>query len=428
VGVPATTVGAGITATVLVGVVLVALSRSPYLLLHGRLHAEEGTSLFAHMLAEPGPASLVFVPARTGYLILFADGATWLAAHGPLGVAPLVTAWLSLGVLVTLVAIVLRWPSDLLTTVVARLAAVALLVVGTGAVAEVWLTSINTTTFGIIALVLLFVRFDDLSRRQVAVAFALLALAGLSGIYAAALAPLFIVTALRARSRRRWSAAAIVSGAATIQVLLVLRADRSGTLADARSASLSLDELVRSVGGLHLGGFAFGSRAIDQLGNAIEDRSVLAAVLVGVTVLVLGAVLVAIVWRAPDRRVPVLLVGAFVIIEAVVHVGSLTRGAPGRYAVVPVTIITFLLLYGATALTDRWVVRGATALLAVALVAGMVTFWTGEPKGLRCSGCPDWRADIEAWESGGSGEIRIWPYDGEVEWIVVIPEDRRPGR
>jgi hypothetical protein len=411
---------------VLAGVVVVAFSRSPYLLTHGRFWAEEGTIYVNQMLAQPGPASLAFVAERTGYTILFANIATWLAANGPLGPAPLVTVWLSLGVLVVLVAVVLRWPSDLLTTKAARLAAAALLIVGTSAIPEVWLTSINmTTAFGILAVVLLFVRVEDLSRRDAVVGAAVLALAALSGIYAAALAPLFVFVAIRARSRRRWAWAGVVSVAAVVQALLLVRSRRSGAMAQTRLTDLSLDEVVRSVGGLHLGGFALGAPAVNRLADAIDERSLLAAAIIGLVVLAVVVLLAAITWRAPDRRVPLLLAAAFVIIEVAVLTGSLAHGAPNRYAVVPVAIVTLLLIHGATTIPDRWLARGAAAMVALSLVAGLAGFWTAEPRIIRCLDCPEWAAQVETWQAGGSGEIRIWPYESGAAWTVTLPDDRR---
>jgi hypothetical protein len=61
-----------------------AFTRAPYLLLHGRFYAEEGSLHFPHMVEHPGLKSLLYVQTRTGYWNFFCDVATWVAAKAPL--------------------------------------------------------------------------------------------------------------------------------------------------------------------------------------------------------------------------------------------------------------------------------------------------------------------------------------------------------
>src|SRR5215475_3533867 len=75
---------------VLAGLFLVAISRAPYVLTHGRFYAEEGSIYYPHMR----DGSIWFVAKSVGYIYGFLNGATWLAARVPIEHAPLVTAWL----------------------------------------------------------------------------------------------------------------------------------------------------------------------------------------------------------------------------------------------------------------------------------------------------------------------------------------------
>ena len=63
-------------ALVFATLMIVAFSRSPYALLHGRFYGEEGRIYFAHMAT----GSIWFVAHRVGYIYAFANIATWLAA------------------------------------------------------------------------------------------------------------------------------------------------------------------------------------------------------------------------------------------------------------------------------------------------------------------------------------------------------------
>lgn len=129
----------GIRWVVLAFTVLLAASRAPYILIHGRFWAEEGTLHFAHMYGDGFPNDILYVQTRTGYYNFFANIGSWLASNVPLLYAPLVTTWLSFGVVVLVVWVAIAWPSDLLPIAGAKLAAAMLLVVGTLAHAEVWL-------------------------------------------------------------------------------------------------------------------------------------------------------------------------------------------------------------------------------------------------------------------------------------------------
>src|SRR4051794_34256811 len=74
---------------VFVLLVLVAISRSPYILVHGRFWAEEGRIHFGHMLSDDSPRSLFFVYGHSGYFDVFTNAGTWLGAQVPIARAPL---------------------------------------------------------------------------------------------------------------------------------------------------------------------------------------------------------------------------------------------------------------------------------------------------------------------------------------------------
>jgi hypothetical protein len=138
-----------------------------------------------------------------------------VATHVPVERAPLVTAWLSLALVIGVAWAALALPSDLLPNVGARLAAAVLLVVGPLAVPVVWLNATNAQVYlGVLAVLFLFVDVARLGRVQFPIVAVMLVLAGLSGLYAAALTPLFIALALRDRSARRIVLAVIVSACA----------------------------------------------------------------------------------------------------------------------------------------------------------------------------------------------------------------------
>lgn len=411
-----------VSRSVLALLALLAVSRSPYALFRGRLWAEEGTVYFRHMVGSANPLGLFWVPRRAGYQNLFTNAATWSAARVPLRYAPLVTGWLSLGLLLIVVWVTLAWPSDLLPNAGARLAAATLLVVGTLARPEAWLNSVNAQVYlAILALLLLFVRVDDLRLRRFALSVALLLVAGLSGLYAVALTPLFLVCALRDHSRRRWVHAATIGAAGAIQTATIAYARLSGGFNEKRAAP-TIGEAVRSIGGVHLGGFAVGPGAISRLADDVRAGSRPATLVLAGLALALTAFLAALLWSTPHRRVPVLLVAALVLTETLVLFGSLGTGADGRYAVAPIALLTLMLVHGAATSTNRGLARAALALGAVVLVVGLSQFWTAGATTLRCDHCPEWADQVRSWQAGEIDAIQIWPYDTVEPWVLRLPQ------
>jgi hypothetical protein len=397
---------------VLVGLLLIAASRSPYVLLHGRFWAEEGTVYFSHMKH----GNVWFVARPVGYIFAFCNVATWFAAHVPLERAPLVTAWLSLGVIALLVWAALWLPSELLPNAGARIAAATLLVVGPLAVPVVWLNSGNAQTYlGILAILVLFVDVGSLGRGKFAAIAAMLGLAGLSGLYSAALAPLFLFGALRERTPRRWVLAGIILLCAVAQLVVVQMSRAAGDLAQGRLNFRGLNVITRDVAACHFGTFVFGNSIATRLR---ADANTLALVLFAAVV---AAVLVSVLAVVPRPQVALLLLAVFALEECLVLVGT-RRGAGGRYVVVPIAILMLMSVHAMTTARRRWAVGAASGLCLVAFVSGCSVFWTAQPSVLRCVRCPEWQQQVRTWRAGRTNALVIWPYS--TRWTIFLPHHR----
>jgi hypothetical protein len=405
-------------AIVLTALTIIAVSRAPYALWHGRFYAEEGSIYFPHMRN----GSVWFVAKSVGYIYAFLNIATGLATHVPLERAPLVTAWLSFALVIGVAWAALALPSDLLPNAGARIAAAVLLVVGPVAVPVVWLNATNAQVYlGVLAVLFLFVDVARLGRVQFVTVVVALALAGLSGLYAAALAPLFIALALRDRSPRRITLALIVSACAVAQVVVVQHSHAAGDLAQGRGSFRGFGAITRDVAAWHFGTLLFGNSIATHVYRYAHDLERIA--LIGLGAFVIAVVFAALLASVPRRRVAVLLVGAFALEEVLVLFGT-RRGAGGRYAVVPVAILVLAAVHGAATARYKAAAGIGAALCACALVAGVATFWTGQPRTLRCVQCPDWHEQVRAWRAGRTTELRIWPYAGGVRWTVHLRQAR----
>ncbi len=395
-----------------------AISRAPYVLTHGRFYAEEGSIYYPHMR----DGSIWFVARSVGYIYGFLNGATWLAARVPIEQAPLVTAWLSLALVMTVAWAALALPSDLLPNAGARLAAAALLVVGPVAVPVVWLNATNAQVYlGVFAVLFLFLDVRRLGRVQYGVVVALLVLAGLSGLYAAVLAPLFVVLAFRERIGRRIVLAGVVCACALAQLVVVAGSHASGDLAQGRGSFRGFGAITRDVAAWHFGTFLFGNSVATHLYRYSHNLMRIAAI--GLVAFVVGVVLAAVLAAVPRRRVAVLLVTAFALEEVLVVFGT-RRGAGGRYAVVPVAILVLAAVHVLTTARNRAAIGIAATLCAVTFVAGLASFWTSQPSTLRCRNCPVWHDQVRAWQAGRTDYLRVWPYTGDVPWSVHLRHQR----
>ncbi|MDQ1479605.1 MAG: hypothetical protein QOI44_466, partial [Actinomycetota bacterium] len=323
---------------VLVGV---AFSRSPYLLLHGRFYAEEGHLYFAHMR----DGSIWFIARPVGYIYAFVNVSTWFAARVSLERAPLVTVWFSFGVVAAIIWAALSWPSDLLPNAGSRVAAATLLVVSPMAVPAVWLNTTNVQVyFGVLALLLLFVRVTRIGRAGFVVAASLLAIAGLSGVYAAMLAPLFVLRAVRERSRRMILLASVISLCALAQLIVVTQHLGSGHLADNTGHFRGFAVTTRDVAGRQVTTFLFGNTIASGLqARAFSGFKLLAFGFFAVAVV---AVLIAVAASVSRRGVAVRLVLSLLLIEVLVLFGTHGRLAAGRYVVVPIAILVLMAVHG----------------------------------------------------------------------------------
>jgi hypothetical protein len=405
---------------VLALLLVVATSRSPYPLFHGRFFAEEGSIYYPHMR----DGSIWFVARSVGYIYGFLNGATWLAARVPIEQAPLVTAWLSLALVIGVAWAALALPSTLLPNAGAKLAAALLLVVGPVAVPVVWVNATNAQVYlGVLAVLFVFVDVPRLGRWQFGIVVALLALAGISGLYAAVLAPLFVALAFRDRIPRRFVLAGVTCVCAVAQLVVIAHSHASVDLAQGRGSFRGFGAITRDVAAWHFGSFLFGNSIATSLFRYAHNLLRIAAI--GLVAFLVGVVLAFALAAVPRRRVAALLVAVFVLEEILVLFGT-RRGAGGRYAVVPVAVLVLAAIHVMTTARNHAAIGVAATLCAITFVAGIGSFWTSQPSKLRCIDCPVWHDQVRAWQEGRTAYLRIWPYADGVRWAVHLRRQRPP--
>lgn len=180
--------------------------------------------------------------------------------------------------------------------------------------------------------------------------------------------------------------------------------------------------MARGFASLHIATLLFGSAigaALNRASHSFE-RLLLWSVLALIIVLVIGALL----RDTGSKHVFMSLGSAFVLEELLVNWGAESGGA-GRYAVVPIAILTLALIHAAARarhMTARVISRG---LCAAIFIFGLANFWTYKPEILRCIRCPRWDRQVHAYSTGVTDQLQIWPYAGKEQWTLVLPHQAR---
>ena len=215
------TVSTGQKAALLLLYSLLVALRDPWLLLHGRLWAEEGT-VYLRSAWSSGVSATLFSP-HLGYYALWPNFCSLLAAHVfPLQYAALVDTWCSFFIQVFAGWLLLQ--CEAFSGI--RIKSFALLVLLLAAPSrQVWLNSINSQFYLVVCAVIVFLSRSD--RRQLLRNFTL-AVAGMTGPVTTFLTPFFLLRALFAKTRSAYVQAAVLTTCACTQILVIRESLHAG--------------------------------------------------------------------------------------------------------------------------------------------------------------------------------------------------------
>lgn len=198
----------------LLGAALLVLLRSPLLLLHGRVYAEEGTTYlrfawdttWAHALLATHQGYYALVPNVVALVAARVVPLTWVALLFP---------WSAL--VFQLLAVWLAIRCDAFAGHKTKLLAVLVVVLSPPS-GEVWLNTINSQFYLAICTALILISKPRLSH------LAILLLSGLTGVVSCFLLPFLWLRAYVERTRLALTQAILLSACTALQIVLVLRA------------------------------------------------------------------------------------------------------------------------------------------------------------------------------------------------------------
>jgi hypothetical protein len=393
--------------------------RIPALLVDGRFWAEEGVVYFFRAWHLPFREALL--AAHSGYLNLYANTVALAARHlVPLERAPQVTALAALTIQLLPAALIaggripwLRHPAALCLAMLATI-----LPLGAG---EVWLNSITSHFHLMLACGII---LAVTPRRGPAewLRLATLALSTLSGPGSALLGPLFLIRAVRERTRARLVQLLVFGTGAAIQAAIVLSqpATPRHTGIVSTLTAIGINEVILPLAGQDRTRFlAYTLFQEFERGAAPWWPAVVPVAAFGLFAFA--------VWRRRDATTLWLFLGGLWLAIAsfgtalvVENPNYIVLWVGPRYAYAP-TVLLMLALLGLAAGRSRaaWGARALAAWIWLVAVAGYTSILPAFTTG------PAWREQVALWRANPAHLMAIWPA-GDVWKLLLSPVPGKP--
>ena len=365
-----------------------------------------------------------------GYILLAVNLPTAIAAHVfPLASAPAVTTYFSLGILLSLFALILWGHSSVWETVKTKTLACLVILFAPSATGEVWLNSTNVQVYcGLIAACLLLEDLRSVSAYRRWLYRLLLGFCALSGVYTTFLGGMFLIKARLEQSREALIHVGIVACATLIQGMVFLQVYLSNHLDTQRLVSLSLGKAVKNIG-FHQFLLPMHSpqerRWLSTAFGALVPMSedILRAgtpLLMGI--LAIGYVLALLYAILPHARQysQLLLLGCYVSTAVGTTIFAHWRVPGGRYAVVSGVLLLWMLLNNLRVPAFNLRSLFCAVLLGWALIVGAAGYRTsrGQEYFVCHAECPKWADELRRCELTSECELTVWPYP---RWKFLWP-------
>lgn len=440
--------------TIFLSVVAISYFRSPEVVGQGRFWAEEGTLWWANSQRSGLLETLFYIPDLAGYFSLNANLSFVVASIFPIELQPLIVTWIAVVTMASPAVIFLLISHK--HPITFRISVTVFLTVGAPLLEpEVFSNVINSQVFfGLSAVIVL--AFDTPSRSSNKWILAFLLVAGMSGMYASILAPLFILKALLLNhdprsnptskesassswlahrfSGRLWKQAVVISLCLVSQLLIFGQQRRSGNIHSTRASRFpSISDLttfvesnLRSLLGDRNGATSVlvESDSISTVAR-LATSCVIALMIVEVGSLFRESLRTRQVRKGSgltdevlvDHRPLAYLLLAFFVESIFVLVGYVDMYPHSRYQVVPASIIGVALLFIFSSLRPG---RGFSwVLVSVVFILSTSTALPDDERNfISCeeSVCVPWVSQVQGVKEGTLTQYQFWPYSGP--WTI----------
>jgi hypothetical protein len=368
-------------------------------LLEGRFWGEEASIFYEQMVSLPFLERVFFV--NYGHLMLPANVVVALSVEAPLAFAPLVTTHLSF-LLQSIPVFMLAALRRELGLERWALAALVVVIVGLPQAPEVWANSVNLHFHFSLAAALVALAPTSQGWRRHA-SRALLLVAGLSGVPANFLVPVFLGLALGSRERERWIQFGILAATAAVQLGLMLgSASPVGPRTIAWDPRLYWLAIVSQQTLSPLFGVEMGDRLAHALRRVLDNHAHATLFALFCSLPLFAFAKAAISRSAPGARVTFAAAALLTTLAIAGSIGDkaslVSANGGGRYFFAANVLVAVFVLRLAAARRDL-LLRTLVAILLVSSAMRSMDYLGG----------PSWRAEYEAAMRSGAERIGIWP-------------------
>jgi len=405
-----------------ISIIILNCLRIPELLFTPRFWAEEGTTYFSSAYSSSFFENVI--SAHYGYFTLYNNIVTSLATLVNLESAPMVTIYAALAVQIAVSLFIIYGDNPLLPKPYQRyLVAIFVPMVS---YAEVWLTTIGIQYWLGIAAFFILTGNRPASRLGIITESVTLILAGLTGVIACLMTPVYLLKAYWQRTKSACLQAGILTLCSFIQVFVFLQAfiSKNSEVSDRLTGNSTITVFIKWVAFQcsvpFFGRGLFQYKPVALLGQFLNQslvtlfgKSVFASEILvvpffcGLLILIFMVFLAVIQWKKPEIQLSAL---AFIIVAFFSTILSLKMSGGPRYTFAPSIMVMVILISSLT--SDYWKIftRGTCILLAAAAISfNGYEFWSSTYIAYS-KDYPDWRTQVKLWRAlGPEYQLKIWP-------------------
>jgi hypothetical protein len=388
--------------------------RSPYIFIHGRFVAEEGSVYFANAFKNNFINTIFFVDYLSGYINFWANLSSFLASITPIEFAPLVTVYLSLIPKLLIFFFILNKNFFFFTSYLEKLLACCVVLFSTAMVPEIWANTINSQVyFAILTLVIFLIKNqkDDLSVFQLV----LISVSGLTGIYSCAIFPIIFLKFIKFRIKQDFYNFLILFILTLIQLLIIFFSKSNGLLYEKKlNFFISYQEFVSLYYNIFVKTF-LGRDLTIYLINLFNLS-------IKIYLIFISSIFVFFFYFLFKKKYFLeennfiffifVLIFQFLIVSFLVLIGNASDQVAGRYATFPSVILLFISIILFKSLKNKFFKYFILFVLLISLLIGFLDYRYNAKyiKLLECVNCPSWIDEVKKWEKDNTYNLQIWPY------------------
>lgn len=395
--------------------------RSPHIFLNGRFMAEEGSVYFANAYKFSFLYSLFFVDFNSGYLNLWANISGIISNFFSLRLAPLISNYTALIPKIFIIYFILYRDSLLFKKFEYKILFCLIIFLSPQNVPEIWMNSINSQIFFCILTFLII--FDPYRNSKINyLNLIIIFLAGLTGIYACILTPVYFFKYLIFKTRQDFINFGVIFCCTIIQLSLIFYSKISNLIYSEKIHAVNFDIFINYIYNVVVKVFLGTSFTKYIYLNYLNLDLNLIVIIISFIFLLLIFITYSLfkknrILNVENNFLIISTFYCFISTSFAVMTGAVAEYVGGRYAVLPSFYLLSILLIAYMTLNKFNIKFFFLFLITFSILSGAYEFRPPTNnvkhqylKYLDCINCPNWDAEVDKFEKNINYGLKIWPY------------------